>query len=340
MSIDIKIYEDLPAVAAFGSDLKALGRQADDWVDSVYQYRGQILESWGGLAALAFSAKASTAANQLDELASTAKTFAGAVADFHGAITKCQDEFQTMREKAQAVALPTSAVSIEPPVPPPSDDAGAWAFYETQLAVYGSLSEEAGEVRSKITDAHIEFDAKAGAVKAPSGITLKSDLAVQVVNFAGMSSDLAGDILHKALDEIAAGDNAEAFLQWGAGDTEALAGAGKLAKALNVAGIAPTALEAIEDAVQQWQRDRYDPTLTEAEKITRAVTVAGADTGISALTSYAGTKGGEAVGSAVLPGPGTVIGGITGGLAAQKAGEKMEGHFKVEMEEYINRHIR
>lgn len=104
------------------------------------------------------------------------------------------------------------------------------------------------------------------------------------------------------------------YQRWNAGWADRM---NRITSANNVARAAPAARRlgtggsfAVPAAVQLWD-DRDDPTLHTGDRVVRT-TVTGVSGGGGALALG---LAGAAAGSAILPGPGTVIGGVLGGAA-------------------------
>jgi uncharacterized protein YukE len=337
MSIDIRIYEKLGQIAAFGSDMTKLGSQTDTWADDVHDYRRTVVESWEGKASDKFTEKAKQYAQQLSDLSTTAKGFGQTVETFHDSIKKCQEKFTQMRSDADKVPLPTTDASIEPPPPIicSPDDTAAIDEYNRKLSAYHALEGRAREVRQAITNAHIEFDDACSKVKAPDGITVKVT-AVEERNYLGAAVDLEGETLDAAVRAISGDLGAASLVQWFDKESKVLGGVGWVIDGIDVG----------EAAWQQWQRDSYDPTLTDGERLERAVGVGLADKGLGiasgAIASWEGAETGAEIG--LIGGPetaaaGGLIGGVLGGMGGSAAGEHIEDQNKVPAEEWINGHI-
>jgi hypothetical protein len=73
----------------------------------------------------------------------------------------------------------------------------------------------------------------------------------------------------------------------------------------------------------QWRNDENDATLSGGERVARAGFRVAAETGLGWAGARAGAWGGAALGTAIAPGPGTVIVGIAGAIGGGVAGSKL-----------------
>lgn len=116
--------------------------------------------------------------------------------------------------------------------------------------------------------------------------------------------------------------------------------AGHVGNALTIYSGAADAWEGMSD---QWERDSYDPTLSTAERITRAAAVGVGEAAAPAAGALGGAALGATIGS-VVPGVGTlvggVIGGVLGGLFGGAAGTAIRDSGQPALEEWVDTNVR
>ncbi|NYD40530.1 hypothetical protein [Nocardioides panaciterrulae] len=307
--------------------------------------------SWHGLAGAAFEGQASDTARDLHELGTRVQTLEHALTDFAGELTVVQSRLAHARQVAAAGGVSVAGTQITRPAPPDATSQGEVDAFNRRAAAWNEAVEIVDGARAKEREAHQNL---ADGITASTGDGWLADLMQRLgflpPDFAD-GVDLGGYAF--GLGGLAFGATASILVNGRYGVFQPRTGGrfgsprglsfwqrldagrrgssfharpgmaaerGAWAKAGKFGGYAGGAVTALTAGWDQWQSDADDPSLSDLDRGTRAVTK-GVSTGAAAWAGgEAGAWAGGAIGTAICPGVGTVVGGVVGGVIGGAVG--------------------
>lgn len=289
---------------------------------------------WRGRTHALFCVAAARDAAALERLAASLEVLARALDDFATTLDGVVSTMTSARADAAAAGLSVIATGIELGSP---FAAPTLAFVSSGPAGSGVAAQVAAVVaaaRERERRAHTDL---AGALHrsrgeswledrlemlgfAPPDAGNRIDRAAWAYGLGSLGVGVAADI---HLERIARSHTYE-FLAPEAGRADDLArrAASRANLVGKVGGPVGNLLSAGMSGKGQWDADRDNEDLSEADRRGRAVVRGTVEGGGAAAGAWAGGSAGAAIGTFIFPGVGTVVGGVVGGAVGGLAGSK------------------
>ncbi len=362
MALDARVITEPSGAWNAAQSLSTISTTVSDASDDVVVARRSIASDCSSEATNAAVSRLSAQSADLDDASADASTLSKALKDFGDSMNLVKNRLADVIADATAAGLVVSGSTIQEPVKDDSD-----AGYTTKKATYDTLDSTLSVIRADESAAHDTLIAACDSLKSAGewfrDKYLPTGTVADFSKAAGWANRLSIGTRWGAIGSIArfqprypawypgagrfmsAADRSKMGLlrtlwaktkpeNWinkpytrGTTAWKAQQAVTKVAPALKWVGHASTALTAGLAGAEQYQKDSANPSMGEAEKITRAstqaVTQGGGGWGGAWLGAQAGMTIG-AVGGPVGVAVGGIVGGALGGLAGSTVG-KMAG---------------